>query len=94
MAKFQFWGHSLHFWHSYLSYDPRADLSAARYPVIYLDGTEDALDLGKSRAAAESLRAAGVDIEMLEYPGVGHKMLSVKSQLRDDLIAWAKRKHL
>jgi hypothetical protein len=42
----------------------------------------------------QSLRAAGVDMEMLEYPGVGHKMLSVRSQLRDDLISWAQRKHL
>jgi hypothetical protein len=89
-----FWGHSYHFWSSYLDVRTLETLRGARFPIIYVNGSLDGTDWQAHRAAVNELRAAGVDIESIEYEGVGHELATKSAQLKADLLDWVKRKHL
>lgn len=45
-------------------------------------------------AVARRLRADGVDLERISYPGVGHDFRGHTAQAARDIVAWARRKGL
>lgn len=89
-----FWGHTFRFWSSQLDYDPKVHLRQARWPVLFLNGELDDLDLPRQELVLEELRAGGVDIESIRYPGVGHRLDVLGARLSTDLSDWARRKGL
>ena len=93
-ADFSFMGRSFHFWSSYLDYDPMVDLRTARYPIIYLNGSEDEGDLETRSTLLSQLRSQGVDFKAIDYPGQDHEFKRGKAQLFRDILDWAKQKKL
>ena len=62
--------------------------------ILYLTGEDDALiDAGQRRQIRDALRAAGVNHELVTYPGAGHAFFwpgtpSFNQEARDD--AWSR----
>ncbi|MBI5495965.1 MAG: alpha/beta hydrolase [Deltaproteobacteria bacterium] len=89
-----FWGHTYRFWSSQLDYDPRVHLASARWPVLFVNGALDEVDLDRQQRELQQLRAGGIDVESTVYPGVGHDLAVVGPTLAQTLVGWAEKKGL
>jgi pimeloyl-ACP methyl ester carboxylesterase len=60
---------------SFMDYDPRPTLAKTAAPIFAAYGDADALfDIAKMRGEWDTLRAAGADVTLRVYPGLGHAL--------------------
>jgi dipeptidyl aminopeptidase/acylaminoacyl peptidase len=58
-------------------------------PLLVLHGDADArVSIIESQQLVDKLQAAGSSVKFNIYPGEGHGLLNVRTQVRDDLHNW------
>lgn len=89
-----FWGHTYRFWSSYLDVDAASHLRQARFPILYVNGENDEVDLERQAETVARLRSDGVDVEQRILKGAGHQLEGAASELAETIVEWARRKGL